>query len=191
MAPSDISAVRLEGNEHEVDSLVACVQAAMAYWGHPVSYDYVAGLSGAAFSPALNRNRPCAAWWVECAGDARIEFVGNTLGFEIERSPVGAGGSDRAVSIFARHAADALESGGIVLCSKGRRWGIVTGLAAGTSSLLFATPGGAEESGTATPKTIMYILRPCERSLSRGEALRGRTYPRFAFCRCARCQPDT
>jgi len=172
MSPSDISAIRLQGDEHEVDSLAACIQAAMAYWGHTFSYEYVAGLSGAAFSPALSGHRTCAGWWMEPASDARIAFTGSALGFEIERAPAGNADTDRAVASFARHAADALERGGVVVCSAGPRWGVATAWSDDLSRVSCATPRGSEEGSGAMPWAPMYILQPCERSLSRGEALR-------------------
>jgi hypothetical protein len=112
---------------------------------------------------------------MESASDARIAFTGHGLGFEVERSPVGNAKSDKAVSTFARHAADAVARGGVVLCSARRRWAIATGWSDDLSHLslaTLATARGPEKSKTATPWTAMYVLRPCERSLSRGEALR-------------------
>lgn len=172
MSPSDISGIRLQGNEHEVDSLVACIQATMAYWGQTVPYEYAAGLLGSAFSPALSEDRTCAAWWMESAADARIAFSGHALGFEVERSLARNVKSPQAISSFVRHAATALGRGGVVLCNARPRWGIAIGWSDDLSHVSFATPRGLEAGRTETPWTAMYVLRPCERSLSQGEALR-------------------
>jgi hypothetical protein len=171
MDPTDIRTVRPSGNEYEVDSLAACIQAALASWGRPVSYECVAGLAGAAFSPALSETEHCASWWMESCSDARIEFLGHALGFAVQRSPNHRTGR-AAPESFVQGARRAVQQGEIVLCASRPCWAIVTAWSDGSPRPALAGPGASADRAEAGPQTPMYILRLAERSLTLCEALR-------------------
>jgi len=79
--------IKIEGSEAMIDSFAACIAAAISYWGRGYEYEYVAGLSGAVFSPAYWTKEDCAAWWMEFGNDRRIKFLGKALGFHVRESP--------------------------------------------------------------------------------------------------------
>ena len=119
--------VRIQGRDADVDSFAACIAAAIEYWGRGFDYIFVAGLSGSVFSPTLNENESCTAWWTEFGNDSRIKFIGNALGFTSKTSPDYKG--DRSageVEDFWNLARDSALKGKIVVIGTWPCWSIVT-----------------------------------------------------------------
>lgn len=172
MSLNKIRAIRIPGKAHEVDSFAACIQAAVTHWGGRVSYECVAGLSGAAFSPVWSKREPCVSWWMERGNNERMEFLGHTLGFTVERSPPPGPGREEKSAALARHAGNAVKKGEVVLCESWPCWSIVTDWHDDPSQLALSSPGHLAGRCKARPDSPMYILRPAERSLTRCEALR-------------------
>jgi len=162
--------VRVQVNGQEADSLSACVWAALSHWGQPVAYDCVAGLSGAAFCPALRTTESCAAWWMESRSDARLEFLGHALGFAVEPSPDLRHADDRAR--FGARARRALAAGDVVLCASWPCWSLVAEWRDEPGRMGLAPPSGLEGVCQADEAARLYILRPAQRTLTRCEALR-------------------
>ena len=172
MYASNSGPIRLHGEQHEVDSFAACVHAAMAHWGRSVSYDCVAGLAGTAFSPALSKRAECLAWWTESGRADRIDFLGHALGFTVERSPDTTRDRRSTWAVFERHVREAIEEGGVVLCGSWPCWSVVTAWHDDPDQLALSPPHGLPMEVKASAATPMYVLKPCERSLTQCEALR-------------------
>jgi hypothetical protein len=152
------------------DSLSACVWSVLSHWGQPLSYECVAGLSGAAFSPALRRSESCAAWWMEAGCESRLEFLGHALGFSVERSPdLRQPGARRRFGCVVRQA---LLAGDGVLCASWPCWTLLTEWHDDAAGMRVLPPAGLPRPLGAIEAARMYILRPAERYLTRCEALR-------------------
>jgi hypothetical protein len=171
MSLHKINAVEVPGSPSEADSFAACLQAALKQWGREVPYDCVAGFSGTAFSPALDREARCPGLWMEAGADVRVEFLGDAMGFTVERGAGAAfcreGGSDR----FARRARAALSHGGVVLCRLKSGWNILNSAGNGAGVYGLVGLAGAGSLDELPPEARVYALRPTERSLTSGEAL--------------------
>ena len=76
--------IEIEGKNDVTDSFAACICAALNTWGKPESYDFVMGLTGAAFTLVQVLDENCTAWWMEGGSDIHIEFLGKALGFSVE-----------------------------------------------------------------------------------------------------------
>ena len=169
--------VCLEGDPNQIDSFVACVVAVMHAWERPVSYDWVAGLAGVAFSPVLDERETCTAWWMESGSDARVGFLGNVLGFTVDRVTREVPWDDAAREIysttgllpeghevhFARLRA-AFDRGDAVLLRTWPAWSVLTGWDQDLDALPFATVPGFEDlvKGIWGPAQAQraYLLNP-------------------------------
>ncbi len=154
--------VRVAGRHYEVDSFVACVQAALSFWNRPVPYHWVAGLSAAAFAPTLEAGCACAGCIAASCGDMRLAFLGHALGFNAERLRASEG------RLRARQAA---QEGQVVLCDSPPAWGILTDWPKGQQARL-ARPAGLPHSDLVAEGSSLYVLRPAERCLTSYEAFR-------------------
>jgi hypothetical protein len=156
------------GNGHEVDSLAACMHAALSQWGRQVAYDCVAGLSGSAFSPALRRGEECAAWWMEGWSEARMEFVGHAVGFSVERIP----NEEEDGAEFARRVRAAVAGKAVVLCRSWPCWSILEDWHDDPARRGYLAPAGLEPVWRLATDASYYVIRPAEPALTRCEALR-------------------
>jgi len=159
----------IPGKCFEVDSLAAAVHAALRHWGREVSYDYVAGLSGAAFSPALGTDQACAACFADSWDGARLEFMGHAVGFTVESSPQG---DPAAYEGFLRRVKEAVEEGQVVLCEAWPCWGIVRRWHDDLSQLVLACPGALAQPCMVEHGCRFHVLRPAVPSLTEPEAFR-------------------
>ncbi|NLW51189.1 MAG: hypothetical protein GXY85_10170 [Candidatus Brocadiaceae bacterium] len=136
------------------DSLSAGLCALLSRWGEHVPYECIAGLSGASFSPALRRQETCASCWMDVGSDARLEFLGNALGFSVEALP-----QPLTPEQARRVACQALKAGDGVLVASQHGWTLL--------------PEWPVRLDPQPPDAMrLYILRPATRYLSRCEALR-------------------
>jgi len=161
--------IHVAGRYSEVDSLAACVHAALSHWGRPVSYDYVAGLSGAAFSPRLPDKCVCAACRGNHGPDVRLNFMGHALGFTVESAPVPAGSQGED---FAERTRRAIGNGAVVLCSCWPCWSILTEWSDDLSQLSLVPPSGLKHPCVVKSDSHLHILRKADRCLTPCEALR-------------------
>jgi hypothetical protein len=150
--------VCLEGDPNQIDSFVACIVAVMHAWDRPVSYDWVAGLAGVAFSPVLDARETCTAWWMESGSDARVGFLGCSLGFTVDRVTRDVPWDDAAREVysttgllpeghevyFARLRA-AFDRGDAVVLRTWPAWSVLTGWCQDLDALSFATVPGFED----------------------------------------------
>jgi hypothetical protein len=150
--------VCVEGDPDQVDSFVACVAAVMHAWDRDVSYDWVAGLAGVAFSPVLDHAEDCTAWWMEAGSESRVGFLGCALGFTADRVTRDAEWDDAAREVFATtgllpephesHFARlraAFDRGDAVLLRTWPAWSVLTGWCQDLDDLPFATVPGFED----------------------------------------------
>lgn len=150
--------VCVQGDPNQVDSFTACLAAVLNAWGAAVSYDWVAGLAGTAFSPVLDPGEDCMAWWMEAGSESRICFLGRALGFRAERVTRDAVWDDAARETYAEtgllpqpHEAHfarlraAFDRGDAVLLRTWPAWSVLIGWACDLDDLPFATVEGFED----------------------------------------------
>ncbi|MFW6189761.1 MAG: hypothetical protein ACOC7T_04930 [Planctomycetota bacterium] len=166
MSVKDIDSIRVSGHQANVDSFAACLRGIMAYWERDIPYDCILGLSGVAFSPALDPEQPCPGLWMEVGSEIRMTFLGHALGFTV--NPV-LRTSDRGLTERVQRG---MENGAVVLCRSGPCWGVVTQWHEHPPERELTAPEGAEELQCYCPGSPHYLLRPTRRSLSSCEALR-------------------
>ena len=178
----------VEGDPNQTDSFIACLTAVLHAWDRPVSYDWVAGLAGVAFSPVLDQGEECTAWWMESGSELRIGFLGCALGFTVDRVTREAQWDDDARAAFAatgllpapheQHFARlraAYDRGDAVLLRTWPSWSVLTGWANDLDSLRFATVPGFEDLvksiwGPARAQ-LAYLLNPIEPSKALEQSL--------------------
>ncbi len=174
--------VCVRGDPNQIDSLTACLVAVLDVWGHPVGYDWVAGLAGIAFSPVLDPDEECTAWWMEAGSEARMCFLGHALGFTVERVTREATWDDAARETYAQtgllpepheqHFARlraALDRGDAVVMRTWPAWSVLVGWDRDLDQLPFATVPGFEDLvqqiwGPAKAQ-LAYVLNPIAPSL--------------------------
>ena len=156
MSPRTTNPIDVPGTPPDVDSFAACLQAVLNHWGREVAYDCLAGLSGTAFSPSLDRKARCPGQWMEAGADIRVEFLGHAMGFTAQR---GSG-------------AELCRRDGVVLCKLASGWNIVTSAANGGGAYVLAGPAGTSKLSELPAEARVYLLQPTERSLTNCEALR-------------------
>jgi hypothetical protein len=178
----------VQGDPNQVDSFTACLAAVLNAWDLSVTYDWVAGLAGTAFSPVLDPGEDCMAWWMEAGSDARICFLGHALGFTAERVTRDSVWDDAAREAFestgllpqphethfARLRA-AFDRGDAVLLRTWPTWSVLVGWARDLDDLPFATVPGferfvAEVWGPAQAQ-VAYLLNPMTGDLGLEEAV--------------------
>ncbi len=132
MSP-DLKDIRVEGNDAEVDAFAACITAAVDYWGRDYDYDFIAGLTGSAFSPVWWMEETCSAWWTEFGNDSRMDFLGEALGFQYRESPDYEPGVFKGMDElppdgrrFWERVGEAVEAGKIVIMHTWPCWSIIT-----------------------------------------------------------------
>lgn len=179
----------IQGDPNQVDSFVACLVAVMNAWDHPVSYDWVAGLAGIAFSPVLNPSEDCTAWWMEAGSESRIDLLGRALGFTAERVTREAVWDDGARDAYATsgllpaphedHFARlraAFDRGDAVVLRTWPAWSLLVGWSRDLDQLPFATVPGFEDlvNGIWGPAQaqLAYLLNPMRGDLSVEDAVR-------------------
>jgi hypothetical protein len=180
--------VCVQGDPNQVDSLVACLVAVLNAWDHPVSYDWVAGLAGIAFSPVQNPGEDCTAWWMEAGSDSRIDQLGRVLGFTAERVTREAVWDDAAREAYATtgmlpvlhedHFARlraAFDRGDAVVLRTWPAWSLLVGWTRDLDQLPFATVPGFEDlvSGIWGPAQaqLAYLLNPMPGDITVEEAV--------------------
>lgn len=169
--------VCVQGDPNQIDSFAACLVAVLNAWNRPVSYDWVAGLAGVAFSPVLDPGESCTAWWMEAGSEARLGFMGRALGFTVERVTREAPWDEAAREAYAStgllppphetHFARlraAFDRGDAVLMRTWPAWSILTGWERDLDRLRFATLPGfgdlvARIWGPAQAQ-VVYLLNP-------------------------------
>jgi len=70
-------------SRRETCSFVLSVRTAFAILGRPFAYDYLMGLSGAAFLFAAHSSLACVRAWIGPIEDLYAEFLGHSLGFQM------------------------------------------------------------------------------------------------------------
>ncbi len=171
--------VCVRGDPNQIDSFVACLVAVLHAWDRPVGYDWIAGLTGVAFSPVLEPGEDCAAWWMEAGSDARVGFLGRALGFTVERVTRDVVWDDEARAIYADtgmlpgpHEAHfarlraAFDRGDAIVLRTWPAWSVLIGWNPDLDRLEFATVPGFEDLvasiwGPAQAR-LAYILNPIE-----------------------------
>ncbi len=174
----DLSEIRVEGNDAEVDSFVACIRAAIIYWGRDYEYDYIAGLSGSAFSPVRHEDESCAAWWTEFGNDSRMEFLGKALGFTAKKSPAMSvrdfekkGELSEELADFWKRVKEAVLEGKVVMIGAWPLWSIITRWDDDIEKMeINSVSVGCDICRPSNLDTI-YILTPCAASITRMEAI--------------------
>jgi hypothetical protein len=167
----------VEGVDAEVDSFIACITAAIKFWGRDYDYEYIAGLAGTAFSPAWNENESCGAWLTELGNDMRIKFLGKALGFFVRESPdvalSGDGVQSGEYEKFIERVKEALQEGKIVIAATWPYWSIIKKWSDIPENIKLATlEGSASPMCALKPDTRLYILGPAPAEITRMEALR-------------------
>lgn len=168
MSPTNASAVSLWGEYYEVDSLSACVRAAMATWGTDLPYYYVAGLSGAAFAPSVCAAGDCVACPVSPRSPSRIRFLGHALGFSVALSAARRDGWED----FRRRSGNAVNNGAVLLCGSWPCWSIARNWQEDLSELTLTAPLGLEPTCTVDEATRLCILRRTTPCLTTREAFK-------------------
>jgi hypothetical protein len=180
--------VCVQGDPNQIDSLVACLVAVLHAWQRPVTYGWVAGLAGSAFSPVLDPGEDCMAWWMESGSEARLCFLARALGFTVDRVTREApwdGAAREAYAAtgllpppheahFARLRA-AFDRGDALVFRTWPSWSVLTGWARDLDELQFATLPGFEDLvreiwGPAQAQ-LVYVLNPISPTLSLEESL--------------------
>ncbi len=173
----------VEGDPNQIDSFAACLAAVLNAWGSPVSYNWVAGLGGTAFSPVLDEGEDCMAWWMEAGSDARVGFLGRALGFSVERVTREEVWDDPARAVYAEtgllpephelHFARlraAFDRGDGVLLRTWPAWSLLDGWDRDLDQLPFATLPGFEDLVARiwgpSQAQLVYLLYPVCPSLS-------------------------
>ncbi|MGC9521204.1 MAG: hypothetical protein ACP5HG_04905 [Anaerolineae bacterium] len=180
--------VCIRGDPNQIDSFVACLVAVLHAWDRPVGYDWIAGLSGVAFSPVLEPGEDCMAWWMEAGSDARIPFLGRTLGFTVERVIRDVAWDDDARATYANtellpppHEAHfarlraAFDRGDAILLRTWPAWSVLIDWDPNLDRLEFATVPGFEDLvariwGPAQAQ-LAYILTPIEPDIDLEESI--------------------
>lgn len=142
--------VTVAGDPNALDSFAACITAVLRSWGSDVTYEYVEGLSGMAFSPIRNDGEDCVGWKMDGCNEHRVEFLGKCLGFRVERVER-AGGDDwldgnkhsgnmpaEPAAYFAR-LREALRAGNTVICRTWPAWSVLLDWKDDIFNLPFAT----------------------------------------------------
>jgi hypothetical protein len=145
----------VEGDPNQIDSFIACLVAVLQAWDRPVTYDWVAGLAGVAFSPVLDQGEECTAWWMESGSESRIGFLGCALGFTVDRVTRDVPWDDEARAAFAatgllpgpheQHFARlraAYDRGDAIVLRTWPAWSVLTGWSSDLDDLRFATVPG-------------------------------------------------
>ena len=186
MAIPDV-AIEMQGDPNAHDSFVAGLCGILKSWNRDVDYAYVAGLSGIAFSPVLDTGEDCRAWWTEGGDDIRLDFLGQALGFTVEKIQVGTGVDDwEAYASFddmpeqrARHLRrlrSAMSEGKMVIVRTWPSWSVLAGWSDDLTKIPFETmPGFGDLVGRilGPNKTgLAYIISIAEPALSKDEASR-------------------
>lgn len=179
MSP-DLSEITIEGNDAEVDSFVACITAALKYWGRDHDYDYFAGLSGSAFSPIWHEDESCAAWWTEFGNDKRVGFLGKALGFTVRESPEmekeeyeKRGELSPELRRFWKRVGEEVQEGRVVMVGSWPCWSIITKWDDDISKLGLETVDGLGDIRCApNPLAKVYILIPGPAVMTRLEAIK-------------------
>jgi hypothetical protein len=175
--------VCVEGDPNQIDSFAACLVAVMHAWERPVTYDWVAGLAGSAFSPVLDPGEDCTAWWMESGSESRLCFLARALGFTVDRVTRDAPWDDAARAVYAEtgllpppHEAHfarlraAFDRGDALVLRTWPAWSVLTGWVRDLDNLQFATLPGFEDLvgriwGPAQAQLI-YVLNPISPALS-------------------------
>jgi hypothetical protein len=150
-----LNQLRVEGDPNAYDSFAACITAVLRAWGSDVTYDYVEGLSGMAFSPICNNGEDCIGWKMDGCNEYRVDFLGKCLGFRAER--VAYEGDGRWLEDYkssgampqepARYFAqlrDAVQAGKAVIPHSWPAWSVLLGWKDNIFELPFATTPGFE-----------------------------------------------
>lgn len=177
MSP-ELTEIKVEGNDAEVDFFAACIEAAVRYWGRDYDYDFIAGLSGSAFSPVWWMEESCAAWWTEFGNDSRIRFLGKAVGFYIVESPdvsdedfAKTGELPSEMEKFWNRVKDAVQEGKIVLMHTWPCWSIITEWNDDIAKLGLASVSSMGGMFCAPYRSAkMYILTPGAAEMTRAEA---------------------
>ncbi len=180
----------VEGDPNQIDSFVTCLVAVLHAWDRPVSYDWVAGLAGVAFSPVLDQTEECTAWWMEAGSESRVGFLGCALGFTVDRVTRDAAWNDAARAAFAasgllpepheQHFARlraAYDRGDAILLRTWPAWSVLTGWSNDLDDLQFVTVPGFDDIvksvwGPAKAQ-LGYLLNPIEPCKPFEQALAG------------------
>ncbi len=180
--------INIQGRADVTDSFTACIAAVLESWGRPEPYDYIAGLSGTAFTPIQVLGENCTAWWMEGGSDVQISFLGEALGFsveshkrtgkvdwkEAEEAYLTTGEWPPAVATYLKILKNGLTENKIVIVRTWPSWSVLTGWSKNEDDLPFETvPGlkplcrrawGPHKSDTA------YLLSPKTDRLDRKTA---------------------
>ena len=180
----------VDGDPNQMDSFAACLAAVLQAWGRRVSYDWVAGMAGIAFSPVLDPGEDCTAWWMESGSESRLCFLGRALGFTVDRVTRDAVWDDAAREAYARtgmlpgpHEAHfarlraAFDRGDAIILRTWPAWSVLTGWDRDVDQLRFATLPGFSDLvariwGPARAQ-LAYVLTPIAPSLSVARSVKG------------------
>jgi len=170
---------KIEGKDAEVDSFVACIAAALKYWGREYEYEYIAGLSGTPFSPTWYESEDCMAWWTEFGNHNRIKFLGKSLGFHVIESPKMSyeeykrtGERSRELKEFWERAKEAVGEGKIVLVGTWPSWAIIRSWDEGTDDIKLASLEYLTGICKVESLTEAYILTPGPAEYTRADSIK-------------------
>ncbi len=170
MPPPESGSVRICPEGYRVDSLAACVRAALACWGRPVPFHYIHALAGAAFAPRVREGAVCAFCHEDRYGSHRLRFLGHALGFTVDVSPSNRGSA--RWETFAAAVAEAVGGSEVILCRSWPAWSVLTGWADNPAGWSLASPVESNPAPRPVAGARLCILRQAARTLSRGESYR-------------------
>lgn len=120
-------------------ALVLALQTAMKYLGQTVDYDYLMGVSGAAFLFYVNRDQPVVAEWCEAMRERWLHIISDALGLELrlvdmDKTAFDSDPEEHFHTQFGNEVIGSLEARRPCLaysCFEGGKWDIITGFSDG------------------------------------------------------------
>ena len=175
----NLTEIKIEANDAEVDSFAACILAACRYWQREYDYDYIAGLTGSAFSPVWWQGESCTAWWTEFGNDTRVRFLGEALGFTVEESPEmthedfeASGEMSSELAGFWNRAKEAVQSGKVVIIGSWPCWSVIKSWDDDISEIGLESLAYLGGICAPHPLSKLYILTPAPADLTRMDAIK-------------------
>jgi len=180
-------AIEVQGDPNAHDSFIACICGILESWNREAAYAYVAGLSGIAFSPVLDTGEDCRAWWTEGGDDIRVDFLGQALGFVVERIEVEKDVDDweayenlddmpKPRAHHLRRLKSALSEGKMVIVRTWPSWSVLTGWSDDLTKIPFETmPGFKDLVGRVygpNKTALAYVFSMTEPSLPKEDVIR-------------------
>jgi hypothetical protein len=144
----------------------------MRAWGKPDEYAYIEGLTGLAFSPCYNKSEECVGWMMDGESAYRIDFLGQALGFSVERCELSEPLQGADIEAYKEsgtlpplaqahfdHIHQSMAQGKMIISGTWPAWSVITGWNDDLTQLPFATTPGFES-------VVARIYPPIRASLS-------------------------